>query len=133
MLTPGSDPRSLFIRFAKDNLMEKKIHVISLGQGISSVASSKIKMGKASGEWILLENCHLCLSFMSKLDRICDELDDSQTNLQKKIFIFIKNKFYCKFSPLVDNQEYPIFSHRNPSKSFENYHPTTPWDRIKST
>ena len=104
MLTPGSDPRSLYQRFVNDNLMDRKsntdifnIHsttlscIIALGQGIGPQVLSKLKMAKASGEWLLLENCHLYLSFMPKLDRVADEIDDALVNPNFRLWLTTKS------------------------------------------
>lgn len=32
-----------------------------------------IKKGLEMGQWVVLQNCHLAVSWMKELDRICDE------------------------------------------------------------
>lgn len=32
-----------------------------------------IKSGIETGQWVVLQNCHLAVSWMKELDRICDE------------------------------------------------------------
>jgi dynein heavy chain, axonemal len=75
LLTSGTDPREYFLRFAEDNLMSKRLQIISLGQGMGPKAEIKIRQAQKKGEWILLENCHLASSWMSDLDRISHEID----------------------------------------------------------
>lgn len=65
--------------------------IIALGQGIGPHVISKLKMAKASGEWLLLENCHLYLSFMPKLDRIADEIDDALVNPNFRLWLTTKS------------------------------------------
>lgn len=32
-----------------------------------------IKIAIGTGQWVVLQNCHLAVSWMKELDRICDE------------------------------------------------------------
>lgn len=75
ILSPGSDPMATLIRFAEDMGIKKSdLMTISLGQGQGPIASDMINRGIQSGEWVVLQNCHLAESWMKELDRICDEV-----------------------------------------------------------
>ncbi|XP_018322727.1 dynein heavy chain 3, axonemal isoform X2 [Agrilus planipennis] len=75
VLSPGSDPMAGLIRFAAD-LGIKKTHLmtISLGQGQGPIASHMIDVALVTGQWVVLQNCHLAESWMKELDRICNEV-----------------------------------------------------------
>lgn len=52
--------------------MYKRILQVSLGQGQGPIAADLINRAIKSGEWVVLQNCHLAESWMKELDRICD-------------------------------------------------------------
>ncbi|XP_020300595.1 dynein heavy chain 3, axonemal isoform X2 [Pseudomyrmex gracilis] len=75
VLSPGSDPMVNLIKFAEEcGISKKNLVTISLGQGQGPVAISMIDRGIKLGEWVILQNCHLAVSWMKELDRICDEI-----------------------------------------------------------
>merc|ERR1711971_22547 len=52
--------------------MLSKIVPISLGQGQGPKATAGIKDGVKNGKWVLLQNCHLGLSYMPTLEGIME-------------------------------------------------------------
>ena len=75
LLSPGSDPVTDFLRFAKD--LDKKTKSISLGQGQGPKAQELVKEAELKGSWILLQNCHLAASWMSDLEKLVEEFSDN--------------------------------------------------------
>ncbi|XP_011502202.1 PREDICTED: dynein heavy chain 3, axonemal [Ceratosolen solmsi marchali] len=75
ILSPGSDPMTGLIKFAEDlGISAKHLKSISLGQGQGPVAIAAINESIKTGDWLVLQNCHLAESWMRELDRICDEV-----------------------------------------------------------
>ncbi|XP_045475837.1 dynein axonemal heavy chain 3 [Harmonia axyridis] len=75
ILSAGSDPMAGLVRFAADKGIPKtKLFTISLGQGQGPIASGMINTALQTGQWVVLQNCHLAESWMRELDRICDEV-----------------------------------------------------------
>jgi len=54
--------------------MGSRIKTISLGSGQDKPAEEMIKQGIQQGLWVLLANCHLCISWMPKLEAIVEQL-----------------------------------------------------------
>ncbi|GBG92019.1 hypothetical protein CBR_g54114 [Chara braunii] len=73
ILSPGcEDPTMDLIRFAD----EQGIHVegVSLGQGQGPVAEKAILEAAETGSWVLLQNCHLVVNWLPKLELLFDSL-----------------------------------------------------------
>ncbi len=69
ILSPGSDPFASLSSFAQSK--KKVIKPISLGQGQGPVAEKMIQEGQKTGDWVVLQNCHLAITWMPTLERIC--------------------------------------------------------------
>lgn len=57
--------------------MTNRQDMISLGQGQAKKAEAKIANGMVKGWWVLLQNCHLSVSWMPKLEAIVDGLQET--------------------------------------------------------
>uniref|UniRef100_A0A8B9BSN7 Dynein axonemal heavy chain 12 n=1 Tax=Anser brachyrhynchus TaxID=132585 RepID=A0A8B9BSN7_9AVES len=74
VLSPGADPMS-----SKYIHKEKmKFQSISLGQGQGPIAMKMIQEGMEEGTWVCLQNCHLAVSWMPVLEKICEEFSSEK-------------------------------------------------------
>eukprot|EP01038_Epipyxis_sp_PR26KG_P004763 gene4763-6681_t len=76
ILSAGSDPMGAVFR-AADSL-KTVVDPISLGQGQGPKAERLIQRAKEKGTWVVLQNCHLAPSWMTTLEKICEELDPEE-------------------------------------------------------
>lgn len=78
ILSPGSDPMGAVFRAAET--LKTTVDPISLGQGQGPKAEKLIKRAREKGTWVVLQNCHLAPSWMTTLEKICEELEPDDTH-----------------------------------------------------
>ena len=77
VLSAGSDPVADFLKFAEEMDMTDRYRSISLGQGQGKKAKALVETGCSKGYWVLLQNCHLSISWMPQLELICESFQDT--------------------------------------------------------
>ena len=83
LLSMGSDPCNQIDTIARIKMQEYK--QLAMGQGQEDAARKMMTEAILNGNWLMLQNCHLCLDF-------CDEimqtlLDASEINSQFRLWI----------------------------------------------
>ncbi len=87
VLSIGVDPMRDFLNFCEEMNMRKKQVSISLGQGQGPKAAAMVELAVERGEWVLLQNCHLCVSWMPELERICEEFDPEKVHKDFRLWL----------------------------------------------
>ena len=76
VLTPGADPMTDLLKLAEELGFGNKLQVISLGQGQGPIAERAISEAADKGLWVCLQNCHLSISWMPTLEKLCEEFSE---------------------------------------------------------
>ena len=88
VLTVGADPTTALVSFAEQmGMFQGKYDAISLGQGQGPIATALISKGCEAGRWVLLQNCHLAVSFMSELEAIVEGFDPERVNPKFRLWL----------------------------------------------
>ncbi|CAD7932621.1 unnamed protein product [Amoebophrya sp. A25] len=87
VLVTGSDPVGEMLAFAEECGKANMLSSISLGQGQGPKAARMIEEAKGKGGWVLLQNCHLAISWMPELERICEQLNPEEVNQDYRLWL----------------------------------------------
>jgi dynein heavy chain len=95
VLVTGADPMADLLKFADTMKMSKKLHAISLGQGQGKKAEMMIQEGVERGSWVLLQNCHLAVTWMPTLEIIVEHF--SPETMKKEFRLWLTSMPSPKF------------------------------------
>jgi len=88
ILSPGQDPMSQLLKFADARgFGGKRTNAISLGQGQGPIAKKLIDDASKNGSWVVLQNCHLAVSWMTTLEKICEDFGAGGNNPDFRLWL----------------------------------------------
>ena len=73
ILSAGSDPNASLFKLADEKGFGETMKIVSLGQGQGPLAAKYVQEAYKEGGWVVLQNCHVYGSWMTTLERICEE------------------------------------------------------------
>ena len=87
VLSSGSDPNKELDILADHMNMSDRLMRIALGQGQGKKASSLIEKGMINGHWVMLQNCHLSISWMPTLEQICENIEPERVHPEFRLWL----------------------------------------------
>jgi dynein heavy chain len=87
ILTTGSDPGKELDILAGSMDMLDRTHRIALGQGQGKKASNLVEKSMVTGDWVVLLNCHLSVSWMPTLEMIVENMDPAKIHAEFRLWL----------------------------------------------
>ena len=78
ILSTGSDPLEEIFKLAVK--LNETCNIISLGQGQEAAADQAIDKAKKEGLWIVLQNCHLAPSYLTRVEKALNLQESSHSS-----------------------------------------------------
>ena len=107
---------------------------VSLGQGQGPHAEKLIENGRNTGDWVLLQNCHLAQSWMPRLEERVLDLEETADSVHEDFRLYL-TAFPAAFFPVAVLQcsvkltnEPPKGVRANLIKSFDGLMNKDEWD-----
>jgi dynein heavy chain len=87
ILTSGSDPAKELEILAENMGFTDRLKRIALGQGQGKKASNLVEKGIQNGDWVMLSNCHLSISWMPTLEQICEAFEPDKIHPDFRLWL----------------------------------------------
>ena len=88
ILSPGADVNDALISLAQQNGKDGEfLKIVSLGQGQGPKAEALMEAGRQAGHWVCLQNCHLSISWLPKLQEILEAAMLEEVNPEYRLWL----------------------------------------------
>jgi dynein heavy chain, axonemal len=87
ILSTGSDPNKDLDLLAEEMDMSDRLQRIALGQGQGNKAKALVEKSLVTGDWVMLQNCHLSISWMPTLEMIVENFEPSKINPEFRLWL----------------------------------------------
>ena len=86
VLSPGADITDYLMDLAKAKDKEG-LKIISLGQGQGPIAEALMEQGRTTGDWVCLQNCHLAVSWLGRLEQLLEQVDTTSLHPEYRLWL----------------------------------------------
>jgi dynein heavy chain len=87
VLSVGADPAAELVRFAEKKSFTKKFYSMSLGQGQGPRAEQRMSEAMDRGHWLMLQNCHLAVSWLARLEMLIEKIKPEEVNRDFRLWL----------------------------------------------
>ena len=87
VLSTGSDPFADLKLLAEELGFMDTLRAIALGQGQGPIAEAYMNEGMENGGWVLLQNCHLYVSWMPTLEKYAEDFDPARVHQDFRLWL----------------------------------------------
>lgn len=90
ILSSGADPTDYLLSLAESKGKgDNGLRIISLGQGQGPIAERGIEMAQRSGDWVCLQNCHLAVSWLARLEQIVERAQNEPDSVHQDFRLWL--------------------------------------------
>lgn len=87
-MSPGADPlASVQALGDTKGFSGNKFKFKALGQGMEKEAQILIETGVQRGHWVMLQNCHLLISWLKTLEKLLEQISNKQVNKDFRLWL----------------------------------------------
>jgi dynein heavy chain len=130
ILSPGADPTDYLLQLAESSGKGSGgLRIISLGQGQGPIAEKAIEQAQRVGDWVCLQNCHLAVSWLARLEQITEKMQNDPGSVNSGFRLWLTSMPSTVFPvPVLQNglkitQEPPRGLRANLTRTFNDISP----------
>ena len=105
ILSPGADPTDYLLQLAEaQGHGGSGLRIISLGQGQGPIAERAMEQAQMTGDWVCLQNCHLAVSWLAKLEQSVEKMQNEAGNVNPGFRLWLTSMPSTNFPvPVLQN------------------------------